>query len=188
MDSLDNPTLRTQLQDFIKQRDDTLTWVETHGLLCAMATGPAAVNGWQDAIFVEDELTVPDAMRACMAQLVERLASDLGAGDAIALPCRLDPYEDNEGYDLVSWCTGFMAGVFSNEEAWYAGAEEKIVNLLLPFLLISGLEEDEELDALWDNTRLTRQMALGIPSLLEELFLHFHAPDLPDNSSNDEEE
>lgn len=187
MDTLDNPALRQRLQAFIQQRDDTLTWVETHGLLCAIAAGPDVVPGWQDAIFLDEGQTLPPEIADVMTRLAERIASDLGAGEAITLPCRLDPYEEAEGRDLVSWCTGFMAGVFADEASWYAGNEEKIVHLLLPFILISGLEEDEELDALWDDTRLVRQMALGIPSLLEELFLYFHAPDLPEGDDSDDE-
>lgn len=187
MDALDNPALRQQLQTFLKQQPDTLSWVETHGLLCAIATGPTAVDGWQDAIFLEDDQPLPAAIAQVLVQLAERISSDLGAGDAITLPCRLDPYEEQEGEDLVSWCTGFMAGVFASEERWYAGDEEQIANLLLPFLLISGLEEGDELDELWDNTQLVRQMALGLPSLLEELFLYFHAPDLPAGDDADDE-
>lgn len=187
MNTLDNPALRQRLLDFIQQREDTLSWVETHGLLCAIATGPAPTAGWQDAIFLEDGQTLEPEISNLLTQLAERLASELGAGESITLPCRLDPYEEAEGRDLVSWCTGFMAGIFANESAWYTGNEEKIVHLLLPFLLISGLEEDEELDAMWDDTRLVRQMALGIPALLEELFLHFHAPDLPEGDDEEED-
>lgn len=186
MDALDNPALHQQLQTFISQRDDTLSWVEIHGLLCAIAAGPAPMDGWQNAIFLEDDQQLPADMAQLLARFAERFASDLGAGDAIALPCRLDPYEDNEGKDLVSWCTGFMAGVFASEALWYAGDEEKIANLLLPFVLISGLEESDELDELWDNTQLVRQMALGLPSLLEELFLYFHAPDLPEGDDGED--
>lgn len=73
-----------------------------------------------------------------------------------------------------------MAGVFMQEEAWYEIDEEQMANLLLPFVLIAGLDEDPDLDALWQDSKLVRQMALGLPELLEELFLHFHAPEAPD--------
>lgn len=188
MDALDNPQLRQQLQTYLSQQQDALSWVETHGLLCAIAAGPVPMVGWQDAIFLEDDQQLPADIAQLLEKLAERIASDLGAGDAVTLPCRLDPYEDKEGQDLVSWCTGFMAGVFASETLWYAGDEEKIANLLLPFLLISGLEESDELDELWDNTQLVRQMALGLPSLLEELFLYFHAPELPEGDADEVEE
>jgi uncharacterized protein len=61
--------------------------------------------------------------------------------------------------------------------------------LLLPFLLISGLDEDPALDELWQDRKLVRQMANGIPDLIEELFLHFHAPELADGEdSNDDDD
>jgi len=103
--------------------------------------------------------------------------TQLLSGETVNLPCLLDPYQEEDGQDLASWCAGFMTGVFVNESLWYEHDEETVVNLLLPFILISGLDEDEELDALWENTQVVRQMALGIPELIEELFLCFHGPD-----------
>jgi uncharacterized protein len=58
--------------------------------------------------------------------------------------------------------------------------------MLLPFLLISGLDDDPEMDALWQDNRLVRQMALGIPDLVEEIFLFFHAPELGDDRDEDD--
>lgn len=179
MVSFSNPGLKQQLNDFLAQQSDAFSWVETHGLMCAIAVGPTPTEGWQQAIFLEDGLSMPADIATVMVKFSERLASDLGASDGITLPCRLDPYEENENADLASWCTGFMAGVYSSEADWYDANEEDVANLLLPVVLISGLEEDEALDELWENTQLTRQMAVGLPDLLEELFLHFHAPDVP---------
>ena len=75
-----------------------------------------------------------------------------------------------------------MSGVFEDEAAWYQDDEAQTVDLMLPFILISGLDEDEELDALWENTQVVRQMALSIPELLEEFFLQFHGPDQGDET------
>jgi uncharacterized protein len=185
MHSLDNPELRQALQDFLKQRTDTFSWVETHGLLCAIAAGPEPETHWQTLIFLEDIDTLPDKVSQCLTQLTERIASTLGAGEGVTLPCRLDPYEEKDGEDLAAWCTGFLAAVFSQETAWYGEREEQMANLLLPILLISGLDEDEALNELWQNTQLVRKMALGVPDLVEELFLHFHAPDLPEEDGED---
>ena len=74
-----------------------------------------------------------------------------------------------------------MTGVFADEDTWYQDDESTMAEMLLPFVLISGLDEDEALDDIWNNTQLVRQMALSIPDLLEELFLVFHGPDSDDS-------
>lgn len=185
MDTLDNPALRKQVDDFIEQAgEDALTWVETHGLLCATAVGPQPPPGWQQICLAEEDAEVPAAVADALASLRDRLSTTLGAGERILLPCRLDPYADDEGNDLAAWCAGFMAGVFMQEESWYASDEEQMATLLLPFVLIAGLDEDPDLDALWQDSKVVRQMAMGLPDLLEELFLHFHAPDAPDDAGD----
>lgn len=176
----ENPDLREQVIDFLKHHgENALTWVETHGLLCAMACGPASIDSWQ-AIIIEDE-ELPKSVFDAMTALKDRLHAQLGIGDVVQLPCKLDPYEDSDGTDLTSWCTGFISGVSLNEEAWHAEQGEQVSELLLPFLLISGLDEDPALDTLWQDTSVVRQMALGIPDLLEELFLLYHAPELTED-------
>ncbi|MDX1803221.1 MAG: YecA family protein [Alcanivorax sp.] len=175
MATITNPSLKNSIrQHFAELGDDAPTWTELHGLLCALAVGPDG-----DSVDYAEllELPVPQSIRDNLEQLRQRLVTQLLGGDPINLPCLLDPYQDDDGQDLASWCAGFMSGVFANEASWYDGDEEQIVQLLLPFILISGLDEDPELDALWENTQVVRQMALGIPELLEELFLVFHGPD-----------
>jgi uncharacterized protein len=68
-----------------------------------------------------------------------------------------------------------MTGVFVAEDNWYQDDEEQMAQLLLPFILISGVDDDEALDTLWENSQVVRQMALSIPEILEELYLVFMA-------------
>jgi uncharacterized protein len=157
--------LRAQLQDDAHY----LTPVETHGLLCAMAVHPDPPENWPDQVAV-DSASVSTELVAVLRQECERLAARLGGGDGVQLPCRLDPQEDNEGADLASWCAGFMAGVLASREDW-PDAENDDVDRLLPFVLIAGLDDDPELDELWQHTDLVRQMASSIPALVDELFL-----------------
>jgi len=179
MNAIDNPSFRQTLQQFLSQRDDVFTWVEAHGLLCALAVGPIIEGDWQQLILLDDDAApLPDTIRQTMTQLAERLASDMAAENGITLPCLLDPYKEDDGNDLVSWCAGFMTAVLCFEQQWYSSDTDDMVQLLLPILLISGLDDDEAFDELWDNTELTRKMAHNIPDLLEEIFLHFHAPEV----------
>ncbi|MDF1780341.1 MAG: YecA family protein [Alcanivoracaceae bacterium] len=186
----DNPGLRQQVRDYIDtQGDASLSWVETHGLLCALACGPNNVEGWQNLLLEDDD--VPAEIQSALAGLRARLHSQLGLGETIQMPCRLDPYEENDGADLTSWCAGFITGVSANEDAWHEQESEQVFEMLLPFLLISGLDEDPELDTLWQDDKLVRQMAMGIPDLLEEIFLFYYAPELSndddDGEDNDDE-
>lgn len=166
------------VQSYLADNADTsLTWTETHGLITAMAVGPNVVENWF-AMCRQDDEQIPAEVTTALTKLLQLLASQIAAEDGIKLPCKLDPYEDLEGSDLASWCLGFMSGVAMGEEAWYPESkEEDVAQLLLPFVLIAGLDEDPELDELWQNTKMVREMAVNIPSLLEELFLLYHAPE-----------
>lgn len=168
----------TRVKEHLKAHQEVcLTWVEAHGLMTAMVVGPEVVPHWH-ALCREDDEAMPEDVVHGLQKLLELSASQIAAEDGLSLPCRLDPYEDQEGEDLASWCLGFMTGVALGEEGWYPeGKEEEVTNLLLPFVLIAGLDEDPALDQLWQNANLVRKMAMGIPSLLEELFLLYHAPE-----------
>lgn len=190
MEHTDNPGLRAPIDALIKRHgEDAMSWTEIHGLLCAMAAGPGRPEGWHQVVLAEAG-PVDSGVVAALDALQQRLAAQLGAGERIQLPCRLDPYaEDDQGDDLGGWCAGFMTGVLLQEDAWYAPDEARAANLLLPFLLISGFDdEDPELDALWQDTKVVRGMAMALPELLEELFLFFNAPDAPDASEDEEDE
>lgn len=185
MSTADKAGLREAVNQFLAGQDpDTcMTRVEFHGLLCAMACGPETDLDWQ-AISVE--APIPDDIRALMETWREQLASKLGLGESVQLPCRLDPHQDDDGNDLASWCAGFMAGVFLNEAAWYERDEELMASRLLPFVVISGVDDDPELDAIWENNKLVRQMATLIPELLQEIFLHFHAPEMAEDDTQEQ--
>lgn len=180
MSEITNPSIKNTVRNhFNSLGEDAPTWTEIHGLLCALAVGPVEDVDYAEML----ELPVPEDVASAMNKLRQRLTTQLLAGEAINLPCLLDPYQEDDGQDLASWCAGFMTGVFEDEAAWYQeDDQEQTVDLMLPFLLISGLDDDEELDALWQNTQVVRQMALSIPDLLEEFFLMFHGPESGDEA------
>lgn len=173
---INNPELkRTVEAGFAGQGEEAPTWVEAHGLICAFAVGPY-IGPVDFANALEMELEEP--VLSALAELRMRLLTDMLAGERITLPCLLDPYREDDGNDLASWCAGFLNGVFTHEENWYADDEDAVANWLLPMILISGVDDDEALDELWENSQLVRQMANGLPDLLEELLLHFQGPEV----------
>lgn len=167
-----------QISTFLASKGEAaMTWAEAHGLICAVVAGPGVPENWQQMVL--DDEPLPEEQAAALERLRQHMESRIVMGDAIALPCRLDPEEDRDGNDLTGWCTGFMTGVFLQEAAWYEHDEDRVAELLLGILLISGLDEDPVLEELWNDRKLVRQMARGIPDIIEELYLLFHAPDMP---------
>ncbi|WP_297763495.1 YecA family protein [uncultured Alcanivorax sp.] len=182
MSDITNPSLKNTVRQYFQDLgEDAPTWTEIHGMLCALAVGPDT-----DTVDYSEELEmpVPEEVTDALNRLRERLVTQLLGGDAINLPCLLDPYQEDDGQDLASWCAGFMTGVFVAEDNWYQDDEEQMAQLLLPFILISGVDDDEALDTLWENSQVVRQMALSIPEILEELYLVFHGPDQGDESAS----
>lgn len=174
---------REIIDPWLEQQDTDaeFTPTEMHGALCALACGPEPLPNWSEALLAT---TPPGEVKEALEHLLQRLAEQLGGGEPITLPCRLDPYHEDDGRDLASWCAGFMAGVLLNEAAWFGEDEEteqEMAHRLLPFLLISGVDEDPELDRLWEDSALVRRMAGALPEVLEELYLCFHAPETPDS-------
>lgn len=183
----DNPALLQELKSWLSGQDDSVfTWVECHGLICAMAVLPEPPRHWQQAISSEAE--VGETQTAQMEQLRQRFASRLAAGESVMLPCRLDPYEDKDGEDLAAWCVGFMAGVYLDDALWFDDDESAMAEKLLPIVLIAGVDEDPALDELWQDSKLTRQMAFAIPELLQQLLLDFQAPELGEESGDTSED
>ncbi len=158
-----------RLREYLQDDQNFFTPVEAHGLLCALAVHPDPPEDWPEQIAAES-VAVPAELTELLRNERERLAARLGGGDGVQLPCLLDPHEDNEGRDLASWCAGFMAGVLASRDDW-PDAEDEGAERLLPFVLISGLDDDAELDELWQQEQLVRQMASSIPALVDELFL-----------------
>ncbi|KAF0803931.1 hypothetical protein A6D6_03570 [Alcanivorax xiamenensis] len=179
MSDVTNPSLKQVIEGhFAGEGEDAPTWVEIHGLTCALAVGP--YGGPEDFVTaLESEL--PEPVLDALVSLRGRLLTGLYNGERTTLPCLLDPYREEDGNDLASWCAGFLAGVFLREEDWYQDHEDTMANWLLPVVLISGVDEDPSLDELWENSAVVRQMATGLPDLLEELVLHFHGTDGKDS-------
>lgn len=178
MSVVSKPANKSIIESFLAQdQENALTWVETHGLITAMAVGPIPNQGWQELCYAGDAL-MPLAVAEALEKQRLLFASRIASEEGLQPPCLLDPYAEDEGSDLASWCMGFVSGMLLNEEQWYPEERsDEIAQLLLPIVLIAGLDEDPELDELWQNEKLVRQMAVSLPALMDELFLFYHGPD-----------
>lgn len=163
---------------------DALDLIAAHGFLLALAVAPREVESatWIPELFHgEPEFTNP-AERHEILGLLEALRANaiavLEQGGLPELPFELTlgglPAEETP---IGDWCAGFMEGVFLDEAAWFEQDEEEVATLLLPFMALSGLFDDEadmaEITA--DSVRL-ESLAGQLPDLVLDLYLHYRVP------------
>ncbi len=165
-----------RLEDFLDGDDNEhgLDFCGTHGFLCAVTVGPVRESSeWLDALF---EGEVPADLVVDLLAWQKSLHACLYHEQPLELPCTLQFSSTKEGNELTDWCIGFMEGVFSQEEAWYARDEEHVAELTLPMVTVSGLVEDPELEQMRRQPKLMMQLVRQIPEILSEIYLLFHAP------------
>lgn len=171
--ALSDETL-SHLEDYLDSEDNEhgLNFCGTHGFLCAVTVGPTVEPAvWLDALF---EGQIASEVVADLMAWQKSIHALLYHEQTLHLPC--DLVVEAEENDLTDWCVGFMEGMLSNEDAWYARDEDTIIELTLPIVTISGLVEDDELNRLRSNRKLLQQLAREIPEVLTELYLFFQAP------------
>ncbi|TFH88636.1 YecA family protein [Billgrantia azerbaijanica] len=176
-----------RLDDFLDSEQvdpDALDLIAAHGFLVALAVAPREVTPavWVAELFHGEPRFTDAAERGEILALLERLRANaidvLEQGGLPELPFEssLDGLPPEET-PIGDWCAGFMEGVFLDETAWFDGDEEAAATLLLPFMALSGLFDDEpdmaELAA--DGARL-ESLVGQLPELVLDLYLHFRVP------------
>ena len=176
-----------RLDDFLDSErvdPDALDLISAHGFLVALAVAPREVTNatWVAELFHGEPSFADDAERHEILGLLEKLRDSaiatLEQGGLPELPFDLSldglPPEETP---IGDWCAGFMEGVFLDETPWFEHDEESVATLLLPFMALSGLFDDEpdmaEMTA--DNTRLA-SLAGQLPDLVLDLYLHYRVP------------
>lgn len=176
-----------RLDDFLASdqvAEDALDLISAHGFLVALAVGPSEVppTQWLAELFHGEPRYADDAQRDDIIHLLTLLRYNamavLEQGGLPELPFELTlagtPAEETP---IGDWCAGFMEGVFCDESAWFHDDEETAATLLLPFMLLSGLFDDEP-DMAEMAGDLERQEALAtqLPELVLDLYLHYRVP------------
>jgi len=188
---LPQPLLEDQeldlLDDFLDSERvdaDALDLIGAHGFLVALAVAPRDVPAatWVAELFHGEPTFADDAEREAILGLLERLRANaievLEGGGLPELPFELELGEvPPEETPIGDWCAGFMEGVFLDESAWFDDDEEAAATLLLPFMLLSGLFEDEPdmAELAGDKARL-ESLVGQLPELLLDLYLHYRVP------------
>ncbi|NAW33897.1 YecA family protein [Halomonas alimentaria] len=175
------------LDDFLASErvsEDALDLIGTHGFLVALAVSPREVPpaAWVAELFQGEPDFSDDSEREVILGLLERLrhnaiaALEQGLLPELPFELVLDGIAPEET-PIGDWCAGFMEGVFLDEAAWFEEDEEAAAALLLPFMALSGLfdEEPDMAEFVADGARL-EGLVRQLPELVLDLYLHYRVP------------
>lgn len=176
-----------RLDDFLvsdQVDEDALDLISAHGFLVALAVAPSELPPaqWLAELFQGEPRYADDAERDEIITLLTLLRDNavavLEQGGLPELPFELtlggEPAEDTP---IGDWCAGFMEGVFSDESAWFQDDEEAAATLLLPFMLLSGLFDDEpDMVELAKDQQRQESLVAQLPELVLDLYLHYRVP------------
>lgn len=153
-----------------------LDFAATHGFLCAVAVGPVQKN-WQNDLFDGKVSQVPKAIVQQIELWLQHLQATLANEELIEFPFEIE--EADVDSSLGDWSVGFVDAMFLNEEQWFVDElEESIVELTLPMMVFSGIdEEDPQMESFRRNGQLMDELAEEIPENLTEIYLLYHAPE-----------
>ena len=176
-----------RLDDFLDSDqvdEDALDLISAHGFLVALAVAPSEVPPaqWLAELFQGEPRYADDAERdeiiTLLTLLCDNAVAVLEQGGLPELPFELtlggEPAEETP---IGDWCAGFMEGVFSDESAWFQDDEEAAATLLLPFMLLSGLFDDEpDMAELAKDQARQESLVVQLPELVLDLYLHYRVP------------
>lgn len=176
-----------RLDDFLDSEqvgEDALDLISAHGFLVALAVAPSELPPaqWLAELFQGEPNYRDDAERDDIIHLLTLLRDNamavLEQGGLPELPFELTldglPAEETP---IGDWCAGFMEGVFSDESAWFQDDEEAAATLLLPFMLLSGLFEDEpDMAEMAQDQANQETLVAQLPELVLDLYLHYRVP------------
>jgi uncharacterized protein len=176
-----------QLDDFLasdRAGVDALDLIGSHGFLVALAVAPREqpVAVWVAELFQGEPAFIGTDERNHILGMLDQLRLNaievLEAGGLPELPfdLELDGLTPEET-PIGDWCAGFMEGVFLDEAAWFEDSEEAVATLLLPFMLLSGLFDDEpDMAELAGDEKRLAELTAQLPELVLDLYLHFRVP------------
>ncbi|WP_110657424.1 YecA family protein [Salinicola halimionae] len=179
-----------RLDDYLTSErlgEDAPDVIGAHGYLVALAVSPREISSeqWVAELFEGEPPFDGVAEREEILGLLETLktnaASILERGNWVELP--FDNELDESG-DMAAaiedWCAGFMQCVFLDEAAWFSQDETHVAALLLPFMALSGLfdEEPEIVEMIAEDSQFVA-LAGQLPELTLDLYLHFRVPPEP---------
>ncbi len=152
--------------------DDVMYYPEMHGFLTSLAIQPSAADETKvlDEILPDTPVSAP--IKETIIALQNNIKQSLLNNEFPDIP--ETGIEDEDV--LILWSSGFMQGIFFQEEAWFSTHPEDIAELTLPILSCSELLNEELEDIAQDDDLLDR-MAEKIPDCVIDLYLLLNAPE-----------
>ncbi|TBR38572.1 YecA family protein [Marinomonas agarivorans] len=180
LDDLELETLENFL-DSDQVHEECHNFITAHGFLTALSISPATLpqEQWQTILFEELPQFASEKEEQKIRNLLTRLQleiqKELESEDDFFVPCDLELAEHaDELSELQEWASGFMEGVFLTESHWFASEQEdRVAELLLPFMVASDLFDDEDVMQIRSNPKLTQSCIEQIPAILTDLYLIF---------------
>ncbi len=153
--------------------EERIGYAAAHGFLLAISVGPeVAVEEWMQWLLDDHAPDRTAEIEALIGRWQKELFWTCYHDEPLVFPCRLTP----EDPLLNEWCAGFMEAVFCQEVRFF-GENAEVVELTVPMVFFSNLDDSPEFKLLQKNRLAVRQMAENIPELIKELFLLFHPGD-----------
>lgn len=168
-----------QLLGEFSHNEYIMSYWESLGLATALAIAPQLIlpTQWVPVVLAGD---VPNSNQAA-SNVVGIISANIKAtrlqfeDNKFLMPLSLDIESDtNQRNNLSLWCSGFMQGVYIDENNWFSDKADTIFNLLMPIYILSGHEKyasrlGTNQGPIPDNTLSTL-----IPDLLDAVFKVFH--------------
>lgn len=157
--------------------DEAMEFIEMHGYLTSLAiqSGTLSNEDMLGEIFSAENIATE--LAAAVASLKAEISQCLFNGDFPELP--ESTFNDEDFDELTLWTSGFMQGIFLQEELWFEKNADEVAELTLPILSCSGLleeNEDDELQSITDDNEILDAMIEKIPDCVVDLYLLFNAP------------
>lgn len=149
-----------------------------HGFLCALNAGPGSIRALQDwlpPLLDADWNEIDDEVRQAFSSWRDDMQKAMNLGEKPHLPLPLNWRKPAAKELIMDWAVGFMDAVLMDEDDWYAVGEEEVANLLLPFVALSQIFDDPDLEAIYRNDKLLAEFAKQLPDLVTDVYLFYHA-------------
>lgn len=150
--------------------EEAMYFVEMHGFLTSLVIQTGSLTQQQILAEIFADSPVDDSISQAISTLQKEIEQALLNND---FPDVISAEDDEDS--LTLWASGFMQGVFSQQELWFESYPDVVAELTLPILSCSELL-DEELDDINQNDELLDDMAETIPDCVTDLYLLFNAP------------
>lgn len=152
--------------------DDVMYYPEMHGFLTSLSIQPITAN--QNEVL--NEILPGTPVNASIKEAINTLQNDIKKS---LLNCEFPDIPDTgiEDEDVLTlWSSGFMQGIFFQEDAWFSTHPEDVAELTLPILSCSELL-NYELEEIAQDDELLDRMAEKIPDCVIDLYLLLNAPE-----------